>query len=131
MFSLIEVMEKSDLKKCRFLFAFFRGTENSNLWDRISAFVEKYPILQLYITYIGFIQKPKKNPTNVEFVGFLKNETMCRSDPIRTGDLCVPNAALYQTEPRFDLYINERTLANTFRVCHRLSKPCCDFQQQQ
>ena len=27
-----------------------------------------------------------------------------RSDGIRTHDLCVPNAALYQTEPRFDLF---------------------------
>ena len=28
-----------------------------------------------------------------------------RSDVIRTRDLCVPNAALYQTEPRFDCFI--------------------------
>ena len=28
--------------------------------------------------------------------------TLNRSDGIRTHDLCVPNAALYQTEPRFD-----------------------------
>ena len=26
-----------------------------------------------------------------------------RSDGIRTHDLCVPNAALYQAEPRFDI----------------------------
>lgn len=26
-----------------------------------------------------------------------------RSDVIRTRDLCVPNAALYQTEPRLDM----------------------------
>ena len=26
-----------------------------------------------------------------------------RGDVIRTRDLCVPNAALYQTEPRLDL----------------------------
>ena len=30
--------------------------------------------------------------------------TLNRSDGIRTHDLCVPNAALYQTEPRFDLF---------------------------
>ena len=29
-----------------------------------------------------------------------------RSDGIRTHDLCVPNAALYQTEPRFELMNN-------------------------
>ena len=32
-----------------------------------------------------------------------------RSDVIRTRDLCVPNAALYQTEPRFVIL---------FRLCH-------------
>ena len=33
-----------------------------------------------------------------------------RSDGIRTHDLCVPNAALYQTEPRFDFicFLNSR-----------------------
>ena len=29
-----------------------------------------------------------------------------RRDKIRTCDLCVPNAALYQTEPRDDVNIN-------------------------
>jgi hypothetical protein len=29
-----------------------------------------------------------------------------RSDWIRTSGLCVPNAALYQTEPRFDLPVD-------------------------
>ena len=34
-----------------------------------------------------------------------------RSDVIRTRDLCVPNAALYQTEPRFDVwYVQQKSL---------------------
>ena len=47
---------------------------------------------------------------------------MSRSDGIRTHDLCVPNAALYQTEPRFDaelcqqviLYVNRSRKSTLF-----------------
>ena len=39
----------------------------------------------------------QKNQETYPFPGF----AFSRSDKIRTCDLCVPNAALYQTEPRF------------------------------
>ena len=38
-----------------------------------------------------------------------------RRDKIRTCDLCVPNAALYQTEPRLDVLLPE-TLKVTART---------------
>lgn len=41
-----------------------------------------------------------KNAVSMQPTAF----TLNRSDGIRTHDLCVPNAALYQTEPRFDLF---------------------------
>ena len=34
----------------------------------------------------------------------LTNRPENRGDVIRTRDLCVPNAALYQTEPRLDVF---------------------------
>ena len=39
-----------------------------------------------------------KKPEDLLSSGF---PAYSRSDGIRTHDLCVPNAALYQTEPRF------------------------------
>ena len=41
-----------------------------------------------------------KNLENLSFSRF----SYSRSDVIRTRDLCVPNAALYQTEPRLDTF---------------------------
>ena len=47
-----------------------------------------------------------------------------RSDGIRTHDLCVPNAALYQTEPRFDCcHISKNHYIRISRKCqHPFSK---------
>ena len=38
-----------------------------------------------------------------------------RSDVIRTRDLCVPNAALYQTEPRFDLALYSHSIIQNIK----------------
>ena len=43
----------------------------------------------------------RKNAEALDCQGF-RHFHFSRSDGIRTHDLCVPNAALYQTEPRFD-----------------------------
>ena len=45
--------------------------------------------------------KEKKKPRNIDFLGFFS-----RRDVIRTRDLCVPNAALYQAEPRAENELN-------------------------
>ena len=53
-----------------------------------------------------------------------------RGDGIRTHDLCVPNAALYQTEPRLDLYIRKtRMTAFAVSKCHN-TKPRMRCQQE-
>ena len=38
-----------------------------------------------------------------------------RGDVIRTRDLCVPNAALYQTEPRFDLALYSHSIIQNIK----------------
>lgn len=60
--------------------------------------------------------KKRKKPETLTFLAFRRS----RSDVIRTRDLCVPNAALYQTEPRFAvrqqkiLYIKSKILSTFF-----------------
>ena len=51
----------------------------------------------------------RKNAEALDCQGF-RHFHFSRSDGIRTHDLCVPNAALYQTEPRFDFvcFLNSR-----------------------
>ena len=44
-----------------------------------------------------------------------------RDDWIRTSDFCVPNAALYQAEPRPDLLSEDSTLIKTALYCPAIS----------
>jgi hypothetical protein len=44
-----------------------------------------------------------------------------RDDWIRTSDFCVPNAALYQAEPRPDLLSGDSTLIKTALYCPAIS----------
>ena len=52
-----------------------------------------------------------------------------RGDVIRTRDLCVPNAALYQTEPRLDMifFAFEAVLISDSYILSRLPKKCKRF----
>ena len=47
----------------------------------------------------------------------LTNGPVNRGDRIRTCDLCVPNAALYQTEPRLDVLSNAIYYKGEKRFC--------------
>ena len=63
----------------------------------ISAIIHCSEVFDKAILYM------KKPPTSdlSKVDGFLP---VSRCDRIRTCDLCVPNAALYQAEPRIDIY---------------------------
>ena len=52
-----------------------------------------------------------------------------RGDVIRTRDLCVPNAALYQTEPRLDMFFFafEEVFISDSYILSRLPKKCKRF----
>ena len=64
-------------------------------------------------------KKEPKMPINTAFsVAPAKN----RGDGIRTHDLCVPNAALYQTEPRLEIskiYHTQSTEQSQVLICFR------------
>ena len=66
-------------------------------------------LLRHLIPWIRKLRNKKKHRKPYDLRCFFES-ILNRSDPIRTGDLCVPNAALYQAEPRFVLYVNERIL---------------------
>ena len=69
----------------------------------------------------------KKIPETLYFTGFPAIEA---TGFVRTHDLCVPNAALYQTEPRLDLYIRKtRMTAFAVSKCHN-TKPRMRCQQE-
>ena len=72
-----------DMKKNKAWLMQYNKTEGNKSLDEFKSFMQHQ------------MQHKEKRPLKTQ-------ESLCRGDGIRTHGLCVPNAALYQTEPRLD-----------------------------